>query len=53
MMSPAVNVIVSDKQPHLVYLNMEDAITHYTKDIGILDWASSDDCVEPDVVIAS
>jgi xylulose-5-phosphate/fructose-6-phosphate phosphoketolase len=48
-----INVIVSDKQPHLVYLNMEDAITHCTKGIGIWDWASTDDCEEPDVVIAS
>jgi xylulose-5-phosphate/fructose-6-phosphate phosphoketolase len=48
-----INVIVSDKQPHLVYLNMEDAIKHCTKGIGIWDWASTDDCEEPDVVIAS
>ena len=48
-----INVIVSDKQPHLAYLNMDDAITHCTKGIGIWDWASTDDCAEPDVVIAS
>ncbi len=48
-----VNVIVSDKQPHLVYLSMDDAITHCTKGIGIWDWASTDDCADPDVVIAS
>jgi xylulose-5-phosphate/fructose-6-phosphate phosphoketolase len=48
-----VNVIVSDKQPHLVYLNMDDAITHCTKGIGIWDWASTDDCADPDVVVAS
>jgi xylulose-5-phosphate/fructose-6-phosphate phosphoketolase len=47
-----VNVIVSDKQPHLVYLNMEDAIIHCTKGIGIWDWASTDDGGEPDVVLA-
>jgi xylulose-5-phosphate/fructose-6-phosphate phosphoketolase len=48
-----VNVIVSDKQQHLVYLDMEEAITHCTKGIGIWDWASNDAGSEPDVVIAS
>ena len=37
-----VNVIVSDKQPHLVYLDMEAAIVHCTKGVGIWDWASND-----------
>jgi len=48
-----VNVIVSDKQDHLVYLNMDDAITHCTKGIGIWDWASNDAGAEPDAVVAS
>jgi xylulose-5-phosphate/fructose-6-phosphate phosphoketolase len=48
-----VNVIVSDKQSHLVYLDMDAAILHCTKGIGIWDWASSDDGGEPDVVMAS
>ncbi len=48
-----VNVIVSDKQNHLVYLTMEEAIVHCTKGIGIWDWASTDDGSEPDVVMAS
>ncbi len=48
-----VNVIVSDKQPHLVYLDMDAAIVHCTKGIGIWDWASTDDGAEPDVVMAS
>ncbi len=48
-----VNVIVSDKQEHLVYLNMEEAVAHCTKGIGIWDWASNDAGAEPDVVIAS
>ena len=47
-----VNVIVADKQEHLQYLTMEDAITHCTKGIGIWDWASTDDGQEPDVVMA-
>ena len=48
-----VNVIVADKQPHLVYLDMQAAIIHCTKGIGIWDWASNDAGVDPDVVIAS
>ena len=37
-----VNVIVSDKQMHLQYLDMDAAIEHCTKGIGIWDWASND-----------
>jgi xylulose-5-phosphate/fructose-6-phosphate phosphoketolase len=48
-----VNVIVADKQNHLVYLSMDEAITHCTKGIGIWDWASNDAGTEPDVVVAS
>ena len=47
-----VNVIVSDKQLHLQYLDMEAAINHCTKGIGIWDWASNDAGTEPDVVFA-
>ena len=47
-----VNVIVADKQDHLQYLSMEEAVNHCTKGIGIWDWASSDDCADPDVVMA-
>ncbi|TAL53503.1 phosphoketolase [Pandoraea sp.] len=48
-----VNVIVADKQLHLVYLDMEAAIDHCTKGIGIWKWASNDGGEDPDVVIAS
>jgi xylulose-5-phosphate/fructose-6-phosphate phosphoketolase len=48
-----VNVIVADKQVHLQYLNMDAAIAHCTKGAGIWDWASNDQGVEPDVVMAS
>ncbi|MFG6094961.1 phosphoketolase family protein [Leptothoe sp. ISB3NOV94-8A] len=52
-----INVIISDKQKHLQYLPMDEAIAHCTKGIGIWDWASNDDCGtdpdEPDVVMAS
>ena len=47
-----VNVIVADKQPHLVFLDMDAAVDHCTKGIGIWDWASTDDGVEPEVVMA-
>jgi xylulose-5-phosphate/fructose-6-phosphate phosphoketolase len=47
-----VNVIVAGKQPALQYLDMESALVHCTKGIGIWDWASNDQNVEPDVVMA-
>jgi xylulose-5-phosphate/fructose-6-phosphate phosphoketolase len=47
-----LNVIVCDKQAHLQYLDMDSAIQHCTKGLGIWDWASTDDGQEPDVVIA-
>ena len=47
-----INVIVSDKQEHLQYLTLEEAILHCTKGIGIWDWASTDQGVEPEVVLA-
>ena len=47
-----VNVIVSDKQMHLQYLSMKEAIAHCTKGIGIWEWASTDRGNEPDVVMA-
>ncbi|MET3948334.1 xylulose-5-phosphate/fructose-6-phosphate phosphoketolase [Arthrobacter sp. UYCu512] len=46
-----VNVIVAGKQPQLQYLDMQQAIVHCTKGIGIWDWASSDADGEPDVVM--
>jgi len=48
-----VNVIVADKKVHLQYLDMEAAIAHCTKGVGIWDWASNDQGDEPDVVMAS
>ncbi|MFO0014962.1 MAG: phosphoketolase [Synechococcaceae cyanobacterium] len=50
------NIIVSDKQAHLQYLNLEQARAHVAKGIGLWSWASNDDCDinpdEPDVVMA-
>jgi xylulose-5-phosphate/fructose-6-phosphate phosphoketolase len=48
-----VNVIVAGKQPALQYLDMDDAVVHCTKGIGIWEWASTDRGAEPDVVFAS
>jgi xylulose-5-phosphate/fructose-6-phosphate phosphoketolase len=47
-----VNVIVAGKQPSLDYLTMDEAIAHCTRGLGIWEWASSDEGVEPDVVLA-
>ena len=48
-----INVIVADKQVHLQYLDIDAAITHCTKGAGIWAWASNDENVEPDIVMAS
>jgi len=48
-----INVIVSDKQRHLQFLDIDAAITHCTKGIGIWKWASNDEGNEPDVVFAA
>lgn len=47
-----INVIVAGKQPSLQYLDMDSAIAHCTKGIGIWDWASNDEGSEPDLVMA-
>ena len=47
-----VNVVSAGKQEALQYLNVDEAIAHCTKGLGIWDWASNDAGVEPDVVIA-
>jgi len=48
-----VNVIVADKQLHLQYLDINAAVRHCEKGVGIWTWASNDQGGEPDVVIAS
>lgn len=47
-----INVIVSDKQSHLQYLDIDTAVTHCTKGISIWAQASNDQGREPDVVMA-
>lgn len=46
-----INVIVCDKQSHMQYLDMDSAIKHCTKGVGIWSWASNDKGIEPDVVM--
>ena len=47
-----VNVIVAGKHPELQWLDMDAAVRHCTRGIGIWDWASNDQGVAPDVVMA-
>src|SRR5947209_622031 len=47
-----VNVMVAGKQPCLDWLNMDDAVLHCTRGLGIWEWASTDGNGEPDVVLA-
>ncbi|HKH74542.1 MAG TPA: phosphoketolase family protein [Vicinamibacterales bacterium] len=48
-----VNVIVADKQKHLQFTTIDEAVVHCTKGIGIWKRASTDEGEEPDVVLAS
>jgi len=47
-----VNVIVAGKAPTLQFLDMDSALKHCSRGVGIWEWASNDDGVEPDVVMA-
>jgi xylulose-5-phosphate/fructose-6-phosphate phosphoketolase len=47
-----VNLIVIDKQPQLQWLTMEQAIDHCTRGLSTWHWASNDENIEPDVVMA-
>jgi xylulose-5-phosphate/fructose-6-phosphate phosphoketolase len=47
-----VNVIVAGKQPAPQWLDMTAAARHCETGLGIWSWASNDDGVEPDVVMA-
>src|SRR5215218_4801535 len=46
-----VNVIVAGKQPALTYLDMDTAVAHCTRGLGIWEWAGNA-AGEPDVVLA-
>ena len=47
-----VNVVIAGKYMAPQWLNMEDAIIHCSKGIGVWHWASCKKDVEPDVVMA-
>jgi len=47
-----VNVIVAGKQPEWQWLDIDAAVRHCTQGLGIWTWASNDEGVEPDVVMA-
>jgi xylulose-5-phosphate/fructose-6-phosphate phosphoketolase len=47
-----INVIVAGKQPALQYMDMDSAVKHCTAGLGIWEWASNDEGVEPDLVMA-
>lgn len=49
-----INVIVAGKQPALAYLDMDAAVAHCTRGLGIWQWASTpgSEEAEPDVVLA-
>ena len=47
-----VNVVIAGKHPAPQWLTMEAAVAHCTEGIGIWQWASNDQAVEPDVVMA-
>ena len=48
-----INVIVADKQKHLQFMTIDEAVVHCAKGIGIWRQASNDEGVEPDVVRAA
>ena len=48
-----INVIVADKQKHLQFATIDEAIVHCAKGMGIWARASTDAGEEPDLVLAS
>jgi xylulose-5-phosphate/fructose-6-phosphate phosphoketolase len=47
-----VNVIIAGKHPSPQWLNMDEAVAHCTRGIGMWNWASNDQDCEPDIVMA-
>ncbi len=47
-----VNVVIAGKYQAPQWLTMDAAVEHCTKGIGVWQWASSDQGLEPDVVMA-
>ena len=48
-----INVIVADKQKHMQFTTIDEAVVHCSKGIGIWRRACSDADAEPDVVLAA
>ncbi len=48
-----VNMVIAGKYKAPQWLNMEDAVKHCSKGIGIWEWASCPAEIEPDVVMAA
>ncbi|MGN1358707.1 MAG: phosphoketolase, partial [Bacilli bacterium] len=48
-----INVIVASKHPSNQWLTMDEAVKHCTKGAGIWEFASNDNGLEPDIVMAS
>jgi xylulose-5-phosphate/fructose-6-phosphate phosphoketolase len=46
-----INLIIAGKQPAPVWMDMETAVRHATKGVGVFEWASNDEG-NPDVVMA-
>jgi xylulose-5-phosphate/fructose-6-phosphate phosphoketolase len=47
-----VNVVIAGKHPAPQWLTMDAAVKHCTQGIGIWRWASNDQDLAPDLVIA-
>ena len=48
-----INVIIASKHPSPQWLTMDEAVKHCTKGVGIWSFASNDEGMEPDIVMAS
>ena len=48
-----INVIIASKHPSNQWLTMDEAVKHCTKGAGIWEFASNDNGLEPDIVMAS
>jgi len=48
-----INLVVATKQPLPQWLDMDDAKAHATAGVSIWRWASTDDGVDPDIVLAA
>ncbi|MFL9930715.1 phosphoketolase family protein [Paraburkholderia sp. RL18-103-BIB-C] len=48
-----INIIVADKQKHLQFTTIDEAVVHCAKGLGVWRRASNDEGEEPDVVMAS